>query len=145
MTWGIVAITAATAVVFGRSTQAAWDVSRASRVELAAKMDALGVSPTDRLLTIDAAGWNYWTGRPGVVTPDDPIDTIEAVARAYDTRWLIVERDDAARALGPILEGGARPEWIGPPAYTISAADGGTPRLALYPVCTTATDNRCGG
>jgi hypothetical protein len=114
-------------------------------VELAGRLEALGVGPDDRLLTIDAAGWNYWTGRPGVVTPDDPLETIEAVARAYETRWLIVERDAAARALAPILQGRSRPAWIGPPAYEIAAADGGTPRLALYPVCTTADDARCSG
>jgi hypothetical protein len=143
MTWGVVAITAVLAVVFGRSTQAGWEAVRAPRVELAGQLDSLGVASADRLLTIDAAGWTYWTGRPGVVTPDDPLETIEAVARAYDTRWLIVERDDAARALGPILLGEARPAWIGPPAYTVAAVDGGPPTLALYPVCTTADDERC--
>jgi len=142
--WGIVGITAATAVVFGRSTQAGWESLRAPRVELAGRLEALGVGPDDRLLTIDAAGWNYWTGRPGVVTPDDPLETIEAVARAYETRWLIVERDDVARALASILQGGPRPTWIGPPTYEIAAADGGTPRLALYPVCTAPGDARCG-
>ena len=141
--WGIVGITVATAVVFGRSTQAGWESLRAPRVELAGRLEALGVGPDDRLLTIDAAGWNYWTGRPGVVTPDDPLETIEAVARAYETRWLIVERDAAARALAPILQGGPRPSWIGPPAYEIAAADRGTPRLALYPICMTADDARC--
>jgi hypothetical protein len=112
-------------------------------VQLAGQFETLGVGPNDRLLTIDAAGWNYWTGRPGVVTPDDPIETIEAVARAYETRWLIVEREDAARALGPVLQDDVRPSWIGPAVYSIPAADGGTPRLALYPVCTAPGDARC--
>jgi len=141
--WGIVAITIATAVVFGRQTQAGWASLRTPRVELAAQLDDLGVGPNDRLLTIDAAGWNYWTGRPGVVTPDDPIETIEAVARAYDTRWLILEREDAARALAGVLTDDDRPPWIGPAAYSIPAEDGGTPRLALYPVCTAPGDTRC--
>ncbi|MCI0346029.1 MAG: glycosyltransferase family 39 protein [Chloroflexi bacterium] len=141
--WGIVAIVIATAFVFGRQTQAGWASLRTPRVELAAQMAELGVGPNDRLLTIDAAGWNYWTGRPGVVTPDDPIETIEAVARAYETRWLIVEREDAARALAVVLQDDERPPWIGPAAYSIPAADGGTPRLALYPVCTQLGDSRC--
>jgi hypothetical protein len=143
--WGIVAITVATAVVFGRQTQAGWTELRTPRVELAAQLDGLGVGPNDRLLSIDAAGWNYWTGRPGVVTPDDPLETIEAVARAYETRWLIVEREDAARALAPVLADDERPTWIGAAAYSIPAADGRTPRLALYPVCTAPGDSRCGG
>jgi hypothetical protein len=101
------------------------------------------VPATDRLLSIDAAGFKYWTGRPGVVTPDDPIETIEAVARAYEIRWLILERDDAAQALGPVLSGDVDPAWIGPPAFSVPDRAGGLPRLVLYPVCTTTGDSRC--
>ena len=82
-------------------------------------------------------------GRGGVVTPDDPIETIEAVARAYGPRWLIIERNDAARALGPVLLGESRPAWIGAPVFSVPSADGGAPRLALYPVCTVEGDDRC--
>jgi hypothetical protein len=57
----------------------------------------------------------------------------------------VVERDDAARALGPVLAG-QRPPWIGAPVFTVAASDGGLPRLALFPVCTTPADTaRCGG
>jgi Dolichyl-phosphate-mannose-protein mannosyltransferase len=140
--WGMVVVVLASAVIFTRSVHAGWDATRRPRTELAAQLDRLGVAPSDRLLTIDAGGFKYWTGRPGVVTPDDPIEVIESVARAYGTRWLIVERADAARALGPVLAG-ARPPWIGPPVFELPAADGGPPRLALYPVCTTAADARC--
>ncbi len=143
--WGIVAITAASAVGFGATVQAGWDETRRPRVELAAELDRLGVAADDRLLSIDAAGWKYWTGRPGVVTPDDPIETIEAVARAYGIRWLIVERDDVVAALGPILRDEARPPWIGAAAHVAASADGGPPRLALFPVCVTAGDPRCPG
>jgi hypothetical protein len=118
-------------------------VSRAPRVALAAQLDRLGVGAGDRLLTIDAAGFKYFTGRGGVVTPDDPIDTIESVARAYGTRWLVLERDDLARALIPVLRGEARPAWIGPQLYSVPAADGGPPRLAFYAVCVEAADARC--
>ena len=41
------------------------------------------------------------------MTPDDPIEVIESVARAYGARWLVVERGDAARALAPVLAGDA--------------------------------------
>src|SRR6476660_9201338 len=132
--WGIVALVIATAVVFTPSVYAAWDASRQPRIALNAELDRLGVLKTDRLLSIDAAGMKYWTGRGGVVTPDDPIDVIESVAKAYQTRWLVLERGDAARALAPVLAG-TRPGWIGPPAFTVPASDGGLPTLALYPLC----------
>ncbi|HYK94591.1 MAG TPA: glycosyltransferase family 39 protein [Candidatus Dormibacteraeota bacterium] len=141
---GMVLIVMATAVIFARQVQAGWDGSRQPREALAAELTRLQVPATDRILSIDSGGIKYWTGHPGVVTPDDPIDVIESVARAYDTRWLVVERDDAARALGPVLAGTLHLPWIGAPVFSVPASDGGPPRLALYPVCTTASDTRCG-
>ena len=143
--WGMVGLVVAMAVVFGRSVQQSWDATRQPRIALAAELEALSVPSSDRLLSIDAAGFKYWTGHPGVVTPDDPIDTIEAVARAYDTRWLVIEKDDAARALGPVLTGDLTVPWIGSPVFTVPDRAGGPPKLALYPVCTTAGDTRCAG
>jgi hypothetical protein len=141
--WGIVALTIATAVVFTPSVHAAWDASRQPRIALAAELDRIGAPRSDRLLSIDAAGMKYWTGRPGVVTPDDPIEVIESVARAYRTTWLVVERNDAARALGPVLEGN-RPPWIGPPAWVYPPnAQGHDVSLALYPVCSGTDVSRC--
>ena len=103
----------------------------------------MGVPRTDRLLSIDAAGMKYWTGRPGVVTPDDPIEVIESVAKAYETRWLVLERDDAARALGPVLDG-SRPDWIGPPAWVYPPnAQGHDVQLALYPLCVGSDTAAC--
>jgi hypothetical protein len=141
---GVVALIVGTAPVFAVGVRASWDATRQDRIELAEEMDALGIGRNERLLSIDAAGYKYWTGRPGVVTPDDPLPAIEAVARAYQTRWLILERNDIAGAMAPILTGGPRPDWIGPPVYTIAATDGGAPRLALYPTCVTPGDTRCG-
>jgi hypothetical protein len=143
--WGLVVLVIATAVVFGRSVQARWDETRQPRLALAAELDRLGVPSGDRLMSIDAAGMKYFTGRGGVVTPDDPLETIEAVARAYEPRWLVIERDDAARALAPVLLGESRPAWIGAPVFAVPSADGGAPQLALYPVCTTDIDTRCEG
>jgi hypothetical protein len=139
----IVTLVVVTAPLFALGVRASWDAKRQDRIALAAEMNALGIAPDDRLLSIDAAGYKYWTGRPGVVTPDDPIETIQAVATAYQTRWLILERDDIAASLGPVLRGDSRPDWIGPAAYAIPAADGGAPRLALYPICTSPADTRC--
>ncbi len=142
--WATVLFTAATAIPFGLGTMEAWDAERQPRIALAAEMGRLGIPPDDRLLSIDAGGMHYWTGRPGVVTPNDPIGTIEDVARAYGTRWLVLERGSVAAALAPVLEGGPRPAWIGAPVFVVPAADAGAPRLALYPVCTAAGDTRCG-
>ncbi|HTC86416.1 MAG TPA: hypothetical protein VK656_06910, partial [Candidatus Acidoferrum sp.] len=86
---------------------------------------------------------------PGVVTVDDPLPTVETVARAYDIRWLVLERQSIVRSLAPILEGGPRPGWIGAPVLTIAAsaaqvASGdAAPALALYPVCFDSADTRC--
>jgi hypothetical protein len=142
LVWDIVLLVAATSVFFGRQVEAGWDATRQPRMALAAELTRLQVPQGDRILSIDAAGFKYWTGHPGVVTPDDPIEVIESVARAYQARWLVVERNDAARALAPVL-GGLRPAWIGAPVFQVAAADGGLPRLALYPVCVTAGDARC--
>jgi hypothetical protein len=142
LVWGIVALLIAMAVIFGRPVQNGWDAVRQPRIALDARLDALGVPATDRLLSIDAGGFKYFTGRGGVVTPDDPIETIEAVARAYGIRWLVVERSDAARSLGAVLAG-SRPAWIGPAAFEVPSTDGGLPKLALYPVCTAEGDDRC--
>ncbi len=109
----VVIFVVATAPLYAVALGSAWSESRAPRVALANQMASLGVGPDDRLLTIDSAGLKYFTGRPGIVTPDDPIETIEQVARAYGTRWLVLERDDIVRSLAPILAGGTRPSWVG--------------------------------
>jgi hypothetical protein len=147
--WGLVLIVAASGIVFARPVQAAWNATRQPRIEVAAELDRLGVPMTDRIMSIDAGGFAYWTGRPGVVTPDDPIETIEAVARAYGIRWLVIERTDAARALGPVLAG-TRPSWIGSPIFVVRDTAGPTasnpanlPRLALFAVCVTPGVLRC--
>jgi hypothetical protein len=140
--WGVVALVVGVAVVFGRPVQVGWDAVRQPRLALAAYLDEHAVPRDDRILSIDAGGIKYATGRAGVVTPDDPIEVIESVARAYRARWLVVERADAARSLGPVLQG-IRPAWIGAPVFTVPSADGGLPTLALFPVCTTAGDARC--
>jgi hypothetical protein len=140
--WAIVALVIGSAVIFTTPVMAGWDASRQPRLALAAELKRLGVPQDDRLLAIDVGGLKYFTGHPGVVTPDDPIEVIESVARAYGTRWLVVERSDGARALGPVLAG-TRPAWIGAPVFEVPSADGGLPRLALFPVCTVADDTRC--
>ncbi|HJW21387.1 MAG TPA: glycosyltransferase family 39 protein [Candidatus Limnocylindrales bacterium] len=141
----LVIVMAGSAVAFARSTQAAWAEVRDQRVALATELDRLGAPQTDRLMSIDAGSIAYWTGHPGIVTPSDPLDTIQAAAKAYEVRWLVLERTMVVPTLAPILAGGPRPSWIGPPAFTLPSNDGGPPRLALYPVCASLGDPRCSG
>jgi Dolichyl-phosphate-mannose-protein mannosyltransferase len=147
--WGLVIIVAVSSFGFAQQVEAGWDAVRQPRLALAAKLAALEADPasgakkSDRIMSIDAAGIWYFTGHPGVVSPDDPIDTIEVVATAYEIRWLVVERDDAAKALGPVLAG-QRPPWIGAPVFTVPSPQGGLPALALFPVCVAPGDSRCG-
>lgn len=118
------------------SVHAAWSVKRARMQAVAVALDAAGAPQSDRLMSIDASGYRYWTGHPGVVLVNDPLDTVLEVAVAYDTRWLILERDDTVPAVTQILIDGVRPAWVGPPI--LSRQD-----VSVYPTCTTAADTRC--
>ncbi len=135
---GFAILTAATATWF---VHGSWAQERSERRAVAAALDAAGAPRSDRLMSIDAAGYRYHTGRGGVVLVNDPLPTIRAVAGAYRVRWLVVERDDAVEAVAPILAG-TRPEWVGPPILRLPG-EGGETALAVYPVCTAARDPRC--
>jgi hypothetical protein len=143
-----VALTVASSAFYGLVVINGWSAVRDLRQGVARELDRIGAGPDDRLMSIDAASFRYWTGRGGVVSPDDPLDTVRDVARAYDIRWLILERRDITRSLAPILKGGPRPDWIGAPVYTKDVATtdptlAGTPAIALYPVCFDPSDARC--
>lgn len=143
--WVIVGFVVATAALYAPVAQHGWDASRGPRRAVAAELDRLGVAPSERLMSIDAAGYKYFTGRPGVVSPDDPIDVIRDVAEGYGTRWLILERGAIVEAMVPVLVDDARPDWIGPATFRIASATGGAPDLALYPTCFSPDDTRCRG
>ena len=117
---------------------------------VAGALDAAGAATTDRVMSIDASGTKYWTGRGGVVLVNDPLETIQAVARAYDIRWLVL---DARR-----LRGGRRADPGPRRATGLDRAgglhgtsrrrrDGAGRRRALqrrvYPVCLEPADTRC--
>ena len=87
-------------------------------------------------------GYDYYTGRGGVVSPNDPIETIHEVATAYRVEWLIIERANSVPALGPVFSGENRPAWIGPRLVAIPGPDGQT-AVAIYPICASTTDRRC--
>jgi Dolichyl-phosphate-mannose-protein mannosyltransferase len=124
------------------TTQAIWSGRRDDFRAVAAALDAAGAPATDRVMSIDASGTRYWTGRGGVVLVNDPLDTVERVAGAYDIRWLVVNRADSVAAVSPLLAG-QRPAWAGAPILSTTDA-GREVRLAVFPVCTVAGDARCG-
>jgi len=107
-----------------------WSANRATFQTVAQALHDAGAGPTDRVMSIDASGTRFWTGRGGVVLVNDPLDTIEAVARAYDIDWLVLERADSVAAVAPILDGTVQPSWLGAPVMT----DGAPVELAIYPV-----------
>ncbi len=126
--------------------QTEWGQEKGLRQDVAAQFARLGVGPTDRLMTADAAGFKYFTGHAGVVTPSDPLATVETAARDYDVRWLILERAHIVPALDGVLKGTVRPAWIGPDLYSIHLPDSpqdGYPDIAIFPVCWTPDDARC--
>jgi hypothetical protein len=87
-------------------------------------------APGDRVMSIDAAGMKYWTGHGGVVLVNDRLDTIEAVARAYDIDWLVLDTADSVDGVAPVLDGTVDPAWLGPPVMTM----GDPVNVAVYPV-----------
>jgi len=126
-----------------------WQGTLADRRQLADAIDRLA-APGDRLMSEDSATFEYLTGHGGIVSPDDPLPVIEQAARAYDVRWLILERNGAVRALAPLLDGVAPPDWLGPPAFVLpnsgtavtGPASASDPRptaesvaAVIYPVC----------
>ncbi len=137
-----VAFAVAMAVAGTTLVHATWRTERDQRQAVAAALDAAGAPRRDRIMSIDAAGYRYYTGRGGVVLVNDPLDTVERVARAYGIRWLIVETDDAVAAVAPIVEGD-RPGWVGEAILTLRDAQGET-AVGVYPVCIASGDDRCG-
>ncbi len=119
------------------SVHATWAAGAERAQAVGRALDAAGAPLDDRVMSIDASGTKYWTGRPGVVLVNDPLDTVHQVAQAYDTRWLVLERDDTVPAAAEILVDGNRPSWVGPPILS-------RPDVSVYPLCTVAGDARCG-
>ena len=129
---------------------ATWGARRDRATAVADALDRADVAPTERIMSIDAAGTKYATGRGGVVLVNDPLDTIVDVALAYRIRWLVIDTADSVDAVAPILSDDVRPAWIGPAIYTernltpdASGAVHGF-SLGVYPICLDGTpDPRC--
>ena len=128
---GAAVVFAVGTAVFGTAfVHDAWAKSRDKFLRVGQALEGAGAQATDRVMSIDAAGTKYWTGHGGVVLVNDPPATIEAVARAYDIRWLVLDRGDSVESLAPVLDGRSRPAWLGSPILT----EGEPLRLAVYPV-----------
>jgi hypothetical protein len=141
------------AAAFGALAFPAWNTDRDQMLAAGRALDAAGARPSDLIMTADPAGYEYFIGRGGVVTPNDSLDVTREVAADYGIRWLVLERAHIVAPLVPVIESAVRPSWLGPPIYVISYTGSrtgdpvvdGAPALAIYPVCTAATDTRCGG
>jgi hypothetical protein len=148
-TAGVVGFAVVTAVFGTVVVHAVWTDRQERDVAVATALDENGAPLSDRVMSIDAASTKYWSGRGGVVLVNDPLDTIHEVAAAYDIRWLVLDRGESVPAAAPILDGD-RPAWVGPPVAQYAADSDGLvpvtsdPDLAVYPVCTTPGDDRCG-
>jgi hypothetical protein len=132
-------------------TQAGWAARRDDFLLVAGGLEDAGATIDERVMSIDAAGTLYWTGHGGVVLVNDPLVTIEEVARAYEIRWLVLNRADSVAAVAPILDGGPRPAWLGAPVASRPARQlpgaaplpAGALGVGLYPVCLDPADTRC--
>jgi hypothetical protein len=131
VTFGVIAAVAGSFAVHG-----GWEDKRSRMQAVAGALDGAGAPVEDRVMSIDASGYRYWTGHPGVVLVNDPLATVEEVARAYDIRWLVLERADSVPAAQEILLDGHRPAWVWPPILA-------SPDVSVYPVCTATDDPRC--
>ncbi|HSL76192.1 MAG TPA: glycosyltransferase family 39 protein [Candidatus Limnocylindrales bacterium] len=129
---GAVAFSVVAAAAGALFVHAEWAGSRMKFQRVGEALDDAGAPLTARVMSIDAAGTKYWTGRGGVVLVNDPVATVESVARAYDIDWLVLDRADSVRSMAPVLDGGPRPDWLGAPVL----AEGQPTQLALLPVVT---------
>ena len=128
-----IAFAVGAAILGSIAVHGAWSVRRDRAIAVADALATAGAPASDRVMSIDASSTRYWSGHGGVVLVNDPLDTIAEVARAYDIRWLVLDRADAVDAVASILDGGPRPTWLGEPIL----ADGSPTGLAVYPVLAT--------
>jgi hypothetical protein len=138
--------------VFAALALPSWSTYRDNRLLAGQALDLAKAPKSDLIMSADPGGWEYLTGRGGVMTPTDSLDVIHEVAVDYHVRWLILERAYIVDAFIPVIESLSRPAWLGPPLFSIAykgapsgnATVDGAPALAIYPVCTVASDTRCG-
>ncbi len=138
--------------VYAAMSLPAWDRDRDLMIAAGQALDDAGVPASDVVMTVDPAGFKYFTGHGGVVTPSDPLDVAGQIAADYHVRWLVLERTHVVGPMVPVIESKERPAWIGAPIYvkpydgpkTDNPAVDAAPALAVYPICTSPGDTRCG-
>ena len=123
----VVAFAVVCAVAGSFVVHGVWADRRDRAVAVATTLTGAGAGPADRVMSIDAASTKYWSGHGGVVLVNDPIDTINEVARAYGIDWLVLDKRESVPAAAAILAGD-RPSWVGPPLST------GIAGLVVYPL-----------
>ncbi len=135
------------------STVGAWKRERDGRTAVLAMLSAKA-EPGDVVMSPDAGAYQYYGDWAGVVTPDDPLATVEQALARYDVRWLALEGAHITSGLEPLLRGEVQPDWLSAPLVVVpplppegdetTPADP-LPRAALYAVCLSGTDTRCDG
>jgi hypothetical protein len=150
----LVGAIAVVAVLATRNTIEAWTEERDGRAEVLTAL-AEQAAPDDVLMSSDAGAYQYHGDWAGIVTPDDPLSTIEDALLLYGVRWLALEGSHTVEALQPVLRGEIRPAWLSEPLVltpplplteeeAAEAEEEPLPRAALFAVCLTPADRRCG-
>lgn len=141
--YGAVALALVAAGVQTAGTVGRWNANRALQAELAGAL-ATAAAPGDRVMSADAGAYRFLSGHAGIVTPNDPLPVIEQAMRAYDVRWLVLERGAIVPALEPVLTGVERPTWLSAPvAVAGGPGQAGLTKGAVYAVCFDQADARC--
>jgi 4-amino-4-deoxy-L-arabinose transferase-like glycosyltransferase len=149
-TSGAVVVAVMGAALQTLTTVGHWRAARETQAELAAGLRDIPAG--DRIMSADAGAYYYLTGHPGIVTPNDPLPVVESAMRAYNVRWLILERGAIVPALAPVLAGEIQPAWLSQPVAVVrgvSRAVASTSPVAavaqgaVYAVCLTPADTRC--
>ena len=128
----------------------AWGFERDNREPILAAL-AREAEPGDTVMSPDPGAYRYHGGWSGIVTPDDPLATVEEAMRLYDVRWLALEGNHITTALLPVLTGETRPRWLSDPLVVgeplevdeDDPEDVPRPSSALYAVCLEPGDLRC--
>ncbi len=148
----LVGVIAVASIVATLSTTDAWKRERDGRVDVLAALAEVA-DTGDIVMSPDAGAYQFHGDWGGIVTPDDPLSTVEHALRLYDARWLALEAAHITAGLRPVLAGDVRPTWLSEPLLEVPPlppTEGETdtetaplPRAALYAVCLQAADTRC--
>ena len=148
----LVGVIAVASIVATLSTTDAWKRERDGRVDVLTTLAEVA-DPGDIVMSPDAGAYHFHGDWGGIVTPDDPLSTVEQALRLYDVRWLALEGAHITAGLRPVLAGDIHPTWLSEPLLEIpplpsreDEADVETvplPRAALYAVCLEQADPRC--